>query len=545
MPFLSRRRLIAAAGVAAAGSLAGAFAPSDAWATSPPSPPGFFNVINVTDDYGPNHGAKGDGVADDTEAIQAAITAAQNAGYGGIVYLPPGVYLISSMLTISSPGIWLRGSGVGDFKTVGSVLKLKSTWNATTSPYVIKAYSGSDDDALDGVFLSDFAITGKDTVTLSTSTYQPGGAGHYIWGSGFVTAGTAITGIYFRCVHAGIYNVEIEKLAVGGVEFEGANSSAAANTHNIYVRDLRLLQLGCWGEYWHGGTSDSQRSGGLIYKIGGNSAGPTGGVYRGIWNRGSGNVFDGGLNLNSIIGNALFCDVEPNPNPPPTSLGSGRQTKVNGVRMRNSNGGFYSQCDGFNVVGCTFRDLSQDIDNTYDAINIAPAATSDGSAGGVISGCDFSATADTTRQRYLINIANANMSRVRIGAFSYGWDQNATAAWGTGAINNAGIATQIDQPRGVDSGSTTPVTVDARKADYYVATANGPTLIINLPAGLQKGFEITYEIFNNSGGSLVTTWNNHTLAGAWVNPANGKRRFITFRWNGTTFYEISRTTADS
>ncbi len=44
---------------------------------------------------------------------------------------------------------------------------------------------------------------------------------------------------------------------------------------------------------------------------------------------------------------------------------------------------------------------------------------------------------------------------------------------------------------------------------------------------------------------MVTTWNAvFTLAGAWVDPANTKRRVITFRHNGTNWVEQSRTPND-
>lgn len=46
-------------------------------------------------------GAKGDGVADDTAAIQAAINAAQSAG-GGVVVLPQGTYKTTSTLQVNS-----------------------------------------------------------------------------------------------------------------------------------------------------------------------------------------------------------------------------------------------------------------------------------------------------------------------------------------------------------------------------------------------------------------------------------------------------------
>lgn len=56
-------------------------------------------------------GAKGDGSTDDTAAIQAAINYVSTGA--GIVDFPAGVYKITSTLTISSPGVMLRGQGGG------------------------------------------------------------------------------------------------------------------------------------------------------------------------------------------------------------------------------------------------------------------------------------------------------------------------------------------------------------------------------------------------------------------------------------------------
>jgi hypothetical protein len=63
---------------------------------------GIFNVKS-------GFGAVGDGVTDDTAAIQSAIDAANTAG-GGVVYLPPGKYLTTNELTIY-PNIVICGAG--------------------------------------------------------------------------------------------------------------------------------------------------------------------------------------------------------------------------------------------------------------------------------------------------------------------------------------------------------------------------------------------------------------------------------------------------
>lgn len=51
-------------------------------------------------------GAKGDGVTDDTAAIQAAINAAQ-----GIVYFPPGIYVISQTIVLPQQNLIIQGAG--------------------------------------------------------------------------------------------------------------------------------------------------------------------------------------------------------------------------------------------------------------------------------------------------------------------------------------------------------------------------------------------------------------------------------------------------
>jgi len=66
--------------------------------------------VNVRD-----FGAKGDGIADDTPAIQAAINAAAAAPGGGIVDIPKGTYLLDSAYPASHPWSFhnlLIGSGV-------------------------------------------------------------------------------------------------------------------------------------------------------------------------------------------------------------------------------------------------------------------------------------------------------------------------------------------------------------------------------------------------------------------------------------------------
>lgn len=87
----------------------------------PPSTPASGIWYDVTSGV---YGATGDGVTDDTTAINAAITAAHAAG-GGVVYLPEGTY-VTAGVTLKS-NVVLRGDGYS------STVKLKA---ATTSDVI-------------------------------------------------------------------------------------------------------------------------------------------------------------------------------------------------------------------------------------------------------------------------------------------------------------------------------------------------------------------------------------------------------------------------
>lgn len=87
------------------------------------------NWLNVKTAYG----AKGDGTADDTAAVQAAITAA-GAGAGGTVYFPAGTYKISAALTMAS---YVTLAGDGDNASV--IKQTSTTANALTGTDITRA----------------------------------------------------------------------------------------------------------------------------------------------------------------------------------------------------------------------------------------------------------------------------------------------------------------------------------------------------------------------------------------------------------------------
>lgn len=124
--------------------------------------PGFYNVKDF--------GAVGDGVTDDRLAIQAALNTARLGG-GGVVFLPPGTYLVSSTahpvsnqtccLVVGAHTV-LMGSGAQ-----ASTIKLKNA--SPNQVFILINYSvtipGSDQD----IEFCDFTVDGNDA-NQSTGT---------------------------------------------------------------------------------------------------------------------------------------------------------------------------------------------------------------------------------------------------------------------------------------------------------------------------------------------------------------------------------------
>lgn len=55
-------------------------------------------------------GAAGDGKKDDTAVLERAISIVQKTG--GVLYLPPGTYVIERPLTVTRSNVVIRGAGV-------------------------------------------------------------------------------------------------------------------------------------------------------------------------------------------------------------------------------------------------------------------------------------------------------------------------------------------------------------------------------------------------------------------------------------------------
>ena len=189
-----------------------------------------------------NYGAKGDGVTDDTAAIQSAITAAVNVGnnQGACINFPSGNYLISSALKLSNY-LNIRFQGV-----LGSASKY------ITAPRSVLTYTGTGTGSLilsnpaRGVALDSLGLTYSNTgytgylVDLRTYTGSNDSTGVLISNCSFYPSGSAGSG----CVAL---------LAIDGVE-----TSKIANcqfTNGQYAIYGKIQNLNVGSQYFSLGLS--------------------------------------------------------------------------------------------------------------------------------------------------------------------------------------------------------------------------------------------------------------------------------------------------
>ena len=223
---IGRRAAFAFAGVAGlaggAGALAaGGMAAPAAAATSPT--PDWFNVMN--------YGATGNGSTDDTEAVQAAIKAAEPAG--GTVYFPVGHYLVTPSgstpaLTVAGNGIRLAGASSKASMLVkngnGILLRMSGTAAAQTGATHVKYCS-----------IEDLGFNGNGKTGLLLELYYNDNS-------------------YFRDV----YMTSNKDLCIDAVEFwdsrfynlviESSTGTPGSTTQpNIWLRNSATSTAGAWG----------------------------------------------------------------------------------------------------------------------------------------------------------------------------------------------------------------------------------------------------------------------------------------------------------
>lgn len=186
------------------------------------------------------YGAVGDGVTDDTTAIQAALDAAAAAAAGGMVYLPAGTYAITTTLSLASNLAFVgAGRGVTTITYTGTT--------GATSPNLIAFAHGNTSN----VYIGHFTLNGGGTTGDALSSN--GGIVLYAGGTDHTITNITIDDVEVHHVNMyGIWLYKGDRVVVRGCYShnnltEGiANNSTNVAISDCYVYDNDYEGIGCY-----------------------------------------------------------------------------------------------------------------------------------------------------------------------------------------------------------------------------------------------------------------------------------------------------------
>nr|7CHU_A Chain A, Putative pectin lyase [Geobacillus virus E2]7CHU_B Chain B, Putative pectin lyase [Geobacillus virus E2]7CHU_C Chain C, Putative pectin lyase [Geobacillus virus E2] len=178
-------------------------------------------------------GTKGDGVTDDTVAIQNAInsivSSLNNAsGQGGIVYFPTGTYKVTSKITINKSNIRLVGAGM-------SATCIKST--ITNGNPVFEFVPSDTAQRLCFVGIEKMCIDGQNNDCIGVSLKK-------------ISLGRFLDFGVRYCANHGLYIEEVWDTNIIGL-YNTDNGDLARNKHGVYIyngtsdNSNRLLFIAC------------------------------------------------------------------------------------------------------------------------------------------------------------------------------------------------------------------------------------------------------------------------------------------------------------
>jgi len=189
---------------------------------------GLKRWYNVKTDYG----AEGDGVTDDTVAIQTAINTASAAG-GGNIYFPNGIYIIAGALQRDVGGIDYKSQLYIPQTTIWAN-RVCISLIGETSPNFAQSWGigdGTDREPIKGVILR--------STLISSTAYSYVIANNGTWGSGPFN--------YDQC---NIDNIQIQitpdgsnRLTLGGIGFANAQNAEIKNV-TVFPYNLSLTASG-------------------------------------------------------------------------------------------------------------------------------------------------------------------------------------------------------------------------------------------------------------------------------------------------------------
>lgn len=400
-------------------------------------------------------GALLNGVADDTNAIQAALDAVPTTG--GIVFVPAGRAKISATLLVKNDNITLLGAGCGERVSntqVGQGTRFEPTSAVTGA--AIRVQRVANDRPVLGVLMKDFTIDGQ-------------------------SLGSAVDGLHYRSNRGLIENVAVYRMSGNGFHLQGyagwslydtrlyglqAGANAAAGFYgDTRAEDLHMTNCILFG------NQDGARLQSASEQIVGCH------FYD---NTRYGVFFDAGGTRSKLLG----CKVEGN--------------KGGGARLETTSGNGMS---GIQIIGCGFANNFDVTTNVIDDIYIGGDAAT-GCSGTQIIGNSFENKGGggaSVKARSCVNLVNnaAQGTQITANRFArssaslhvgteYVIDNGNTAQYLKSYIfGNQGLGTMAS---GFDRRGTAIITAAATSVtvthgldrtpnvqDIFVAPTNNPT----------------------------------------------------------------------
>jgi len=471
-------------------------------------------------------GAIGNGVADDTAAIQAAINSLSS---GGTVFFPVGTYLVTSQIVVADK-VSLQGTGYATESGTGAANRGASC--------ILRGFTGSDAT----VALNGYG-SGMDMLDVD-GNLQGTGDGVQVWGTR-VHIGTLSTrnnggdGLRIGKTEAGPSTVNCNFWKVdylitcgntkNGFRIDQTNTSTSlsyplgasdCNAGYCGLVDARSngedgLQLGNCNDNVFANVG-AQFSGGIgiHFKTDGTNSGPR---------------------CNTILSN----DSEAN---------TGNDIQIDAATLPVSGPGLYNKIYGNRSVAVNSRIVNNSTgslilqwsQNTGQYSFNDRVSVVDPSAGGAAI-YDF--YADTGQNNV------AGMRALQEGTSGGIWELYTKRDGDTIAkalsVNSKGILVQYRNYNAQTVQPTVPVDVAAGTLVNINVTST-TAFTINSPTNDgAAGQLLTICVKNTSGGVLLgITWGSEYKLASWTNPANGYSRSISFFYDGTNWIEYSRTTAD-
>jgi hypothetical protein len=241
-------------------------------------------VYNVKD-----YGAEGDGLTDDTTAIQAAIDAAPA---GSTIFAPTGKYVISTLsitkpLTMKGEGVTWRGTGTfahaswAELTRGDGTLFISSATSGAALTYAPSPDSGQVD-------LQDFGIIGPGSGT-STGLSMPAGPARNNLRN--VMLGNFSIGLNMACLQNQIVSLSIRGCSVGLTFGSGANANTFIGTDVVAcvigIQNGTGGSTGATGNVFHGGAIQGCSDIAIHH----NGTGAAANIYTGVYLENSGSNF--------------------------------------------------------------------------------------------------------------------------------------------------------------------------------------------------------------------------------------------------------------